>query len=137
MSVNLSQYRGVVGVFNGRFIHIKQHNIFKNVLSQSIIKQTMAKEIFSAFASFLIFSLISISWIFINLLLIKARFIYLSVVRISYICVLLTFVHRIWLHLIISNRSGDIEKNPGLKPNSWQSFFVCHWNLSSISAHNS
>ena len=118
MSVNLSQYRGVVGVFNGRFIHIKQHNIFKNVLSQSIIKQTMAKEIFSTFASFLIFSLISISWIFINLLLIKARFIYLSVVRISYICVLLTFVHRIWLHLIISNRSGNIEKNPGLKPNS-------------------
>ena len=62
MSVNLSQYRRVVGVFNSRFIHIKQHNIFKNAFSQSKVKQTIAKEMFSVFASFSIFLLISISW---------------------------------------------------------------------------
>ena len=67
---------------------------------------------------------------------IKARFINLPVVRISYFCVLLTFVHHIWLYLIISNRSADIEKNPGPKPNPCQSFSICHWNLNSISAHN-
>ena len=50
---------------------------------------------FSVFASFSIFSLISISWSFINLFRIKARFINFSVVRISYFCVLLTFVHHI------------------------------------------
>ena len=74
MPVNLNQYGGIVGVFNIRFIYIKQHNIVKNAFSQSKIKQTIAKEIFSVFASFSIF-LTSISWSFINLLWIKARFI--------------------------------------------------------------
>ena len=31
---------------------------------------------------------------------------------------------------------GDIEQNPGPKPNSCKSLFVCRWNLSSISAHS-
>ena len=30
---------------------------------------------------------------------------------------------------------GSIEENPGRKPNSIQSSFICHWNLKSISAH--
>ena len=29
-----------------------------------------------------------------------------------------------------------LKKNPGPKPNSYQSFSVCHWNLNSVSAHN-
>ena len=66
----------------------------------------------------------------------KSKFISLSFVRISYICVLLIFIHRIYLCLIIFNRSGDIEKNPGPMPNSYQSFSICHWNLNSITAHN-
>ena len=136
MPVNFSQYRGVVGAFNSQFIHVKQHNIFKSAFSQSKVKQTIAKEIFTVFTSFLIFLLISGSWSFINLLRIKARFISLLVFRISYICILLAFIHYIWLYLIIFNRSGDIEKNPGAKPNSYQSFSIFHWNLNSVSAHN-
>ena len=31
---------------------------------------------------------------------------------------------------------GDIESNPGPRPNSSQSFSICHWNLNSITAHN-
>ena len=38
--------------------------------------------------------------------------------------------------MITFNQNGDIEKNPGPKPNSCQSFSVCHWNINSISAHN-
>ena len=129
MPVNLSQYMVVVGAFNSRFIYTKQQNIFKNAFRNSKVKQTIAKEIFTVFTSFLISS----SWSFINLLRIKARFIILSVFRISYICILLTLTHHIWLYLIIFNRSGDTEKNPGLKANSYQSFY---WNLNSISAHN-
>ena len=30
---------------------------------------------------------------------------------------------------------GDIESNPGPRPNSGQSFPICHWNLNSIAAH--
>ena len=55
----------------------------------------------------------------------------MSAVRISYLCSLLTFVHHIWLYLIIPNRSGDIEKNPGPEPNSCR-----HRNLNSILVHN-
>ena len=32
--------------------------------------------------------------------------------------------------------SGDVEFNPGPKPDSIQSFSICHWNLNSMSAHN-
>ena len=38
----------------------------------------------------------------------------------------LTFVHHIWLYLIISNHTGDIEKNLGTKPNSCQGFSICN-----------
>ena len=86
MPVNLRQYRRVVGVFNSRFIHIKPSNLFKNAFSQSKVKQTIAKETFSLFASFPIFLLISISWSFANLVQIRARFINLSVVRSFYLC---------------------------------------------------
>ena len=72
MSVNLIQYRGVTGVFNSRFIHIKQRNIFKNAM---------------LFTSFLIFLLISSSLSFIDLFQMKYRFISSSVVRISHISV--------------------------------------------------
>ena len=126
MPINLSQYSGVVGAFNSQFIHIKQHDIFKNAFCQSKMKQTITKEIFTVFTSLLIFLLISSSRTFIKLLRSKVKFISLSFVRISYICVLLTFIHHIWLYLIIFNRSGDIEKNPGPKPSSYQSFSICH-----------
>ena len=42
----------------------------------------------------------------------------------------------VWLFFIRTKRSGDIEPNPGLKPNSCQSFSICHWHLNSISVHN-
>ena len=57
-------------------------------------------------------------------------------IRISYICLLLAFIHHIWLYLIIYNQSWDIEKNSGPKPNFYQSFSICHWNLNGISTHN-
>ena len=40
------------------------------------------------------------------------------------------------LYLIIFNRSEVIEKNLRTKPSSYQSLFICHWNLNSISAYN-
>ena len=46
--------------------------------------------------------------------------------RIFHIYALATYVFHIWLYLILTKRSGDIE----------QSFSICHWNLNSISAHN-
>ena len=56
--------------------------------------------------------------------------------RVLHIYALARYVFHIWLHLILTKRSGDIEQNPGPKSNSSQSFSICHWNLNSISAHN-
>ena len=58
------------------------------------------------------------------------------VIRIIHIYVLVTYVFHVWLYLILTKRSGDLEQNRGPKSNSCQSFPICHWNLNSISAHN-
>ena len=59
------------------------------------------------------------------------------VLRIFHIFVLVTYMFHIWVHLILTKRSGDIKQNLVTKSNSSQSFFsICHWNLNSISAHN-
>ena len=42
----------------------------------------------------------------------------------------------LWYFFRLLELSGDIEFNPGPKPDSSQSFSICHWNLNSMSAHN-
>ena len=42
----------------------------------------------------------------------------------------------IWYCKCLLQLSGDIELNPGPKPNSCKSFSICHWNLNSITSHN-
>ena len=46
------------------------------------------------------------------------------------------YVYHIWLCFKIIKRRGDIEENSGPKCNSNQSFFICHPNPNSITAHN-
>ena len=57
-------------------------------------------------------------------------------IRIFHIYTLVTYVFHVWLYLILTTQSGDIEQNPRPKSSSCQSLSFCHWNLSSISAHN-
>ena len=120
MPIKLSQYRGILETLKVDLLILSS----KNTFSQSKIKQTIAKEIFMIFRRLLIFLLVSSSWSFIKLLQIKPRCISSSVARIYYICVILTFVHHIWLYLILFYRNGDVEKKkiPGPKANSYQCF---------------
>ena len=37
---------------------------------------------------------------------------------------------------LVIRQSGDIEMNPGPKPNPCHSFSIRHWNLNSLTAHN-
>ena len=54
----------------------------------------------------------------------------------KFVCNLTCFyIYLFWLVYFL-NRSRDIEKDPGPKTKSCQSFSICHWNLNSISAHN-
>ena len=50
-----------------------------------------------------------------------------------------TFVSRKllrWLYILLITLSGDVALNPGPKRNAAQILSICHWNLSSICAHN-
>ena len=42
----------------------------------------------------------------------------------------------IWYWSCLLQLNGDIELNPGAKPNSCKSFSICHWNLNGITSHN-
>ena len=67
----------------------------------------------------------------------KQSQIYQLVIRQDFLYLCSINIHTSYLVIfIIFNGSGDIEKNPGPKPNSYQSFSICHWNLNSITAHN-
>ena len=44
------------------------------------------------------------------------------------------FIWFIWVHALLIRQSGDIETNPGPKPN--HSFSICYCNLNSLTAHN-
>ena len=41
-----------------------------------------------------------------------------------------------WISELQVVLSGDVELNPGPKPNSGRNFSVCHWNFNSVLAHN-
>ena len=54
-----------------------------------------------------------------------------------YISILLLYANHFWLYEIVLKISFDIEENSGPEPSSnHESFFICHWSLNSISAHN-
>ena len=52
------------------------------------------------------------------------------------ILIAIIFIQFIWVHALLIRQSGDIEMNPGPKPNPCHSFSICHWNLNSLTAHN-
>ena len=48
----------------------------------------------------------------------------------------LSYIHYVWLYYLAIKLRGDIKENPGPKANSCDCLSICHWNLSSICAHN-
>ena len=73
---------------------------------------------------------------FLSSLRAKRRTIHTCLNLILYISILIIYAKHFWLDEIVLKLSGDIKENPGPKPSSNQSFYICHWNLNSISAHN-
>ena len=56
-------------------------------------------------------------------------------IRFLFICIFYGSVH-IWLYTRTIDLSGDIEKNPGPRPSSFQNSSICRWNLNSLTAHS-
>ena len=132
MPVNLNQYRLAVGVFSSNFFIDKKHQIsFSNNPFQFSVNLTIS-DYFSIIltGSYTYFVLI----FFFLLNVVKYNFKVNSPKK--FVCNLTCFyIYLFWLVFFL-NRSRDIEKDPGPKTKSCQSFSICHWNLNSISAHN-
>ena len=135
MPVNLSQYRGSVGVFNNRnfFVQSKVSHFFHLSDINSNNNYNLA-----------IGPLILLNKITLLLLLLNLMFLFKSNgskhKKVIFIWILFsTFVSYNflrWLYVLLITLSGDVELNPGPKRNTVQTLSICHWNLSSICAHN-
>ena len=67
----------------------------------------------------------------------KVNIINIYLGRILYWNILCSFMPNLWFYkCLLQLLSGDIELNPGPRPNSCKSFWICHWNLNSITSHN-
>ena len=66
----------------------------------------------------------------------KIKTSYWSVLITFLFLIVITFIQFIWIYALLVRQSGDIDMNPGPKPNPSHSFSICHWNLSSLTAHN-
>ena len=133
MPVNLDQYRGVVGAFNSC---LYSKYIYINISLRMLDVLPIASAFLSILLTFIMFLLFSKRFCFTILLRKNIKIMTILLLRIFHIYALARYVFHIWLYLILTKRSGDIEQNPGLKSNSFQSFSICHWNVNSISAHN-
>ena len=132
MPLNLQQYRGAVLAFNSRFNH---NNIQNSGFHRRPIVSSIATAYFALLINFCTF-LSVISFCLIVVFRKNIKTINLLATKILFIYILSTYLFRVWLFFIRSKRSGDIEPNPGPKPNSCQRLSICHWNLNSISARN-
>ena len=46
------------------------------------------------------------------------------------------FIQFTWVDALLIRQGGDVEMNPGPKPNPCHSFSIFHWNLNSLTAHD-
>ena len=134
MPVNFAQYCGAVGTFNNRNIVPK---IIYSLLTCRIFRKRNRDIIFLVITLLCQITLIlSLSSSLLNNCHTKIETIHWSVLITFLILIVIMFIQFIWVHALLIRQSGDIEMNPGPKPNPCHSFSICHWNLNSLAAHN-
>ena len=124
MPVNLDQYREAVGAFNS---HLHCKNIYINISIRNLGMLPVASVFLSILLTFSMFLLFSKRFCFTVLLRKNIKIMNKILLRIFHIYALVTYVFHIWLYLILTKRSGDIEQNPRPRFNSFQSFSICHF----------
>ena len=135
MPVNVAQYWGTVGTFfnnlniEPKIIYILLTCRFFGKLNRSII--------------FLIITLLcsitlilSLSSTPLNSFDKKIKTIHWSVLTTFLILIVIMYIQFVWIHALLIRQSGDVEMNPGPKPNPCHSFSIFHWNLNSLTAHD-
>ena len=127
MMVNLNQYRRTVGFFDNRKILLKKTHgpsLPKKYLITHLIQTVI---ILIVLTERYVISLSSAK---------DVRFLRRSLFYSFYFAKAVLYINLMWLYSLAIKCSGDIEDNPGPKPNSCEFLSICHWNLNNISAHN-
>ena len=130
MPVNASQWRMEIGNFNNSISNSLCDCVFYLSKSLMVIAYLLYAVLFKH-----IVNLTFVLAIF-NAFFRTKNNIIIYLGRILYWNILSSFVSNIWYCKCLLQLSGDIELNPGPKPNSCKSFTICHWNLNSITFHN-
>ena len=125
----------------GYFSNYSTKHLRPNILSNA--RDISCKFVFSQFASiilFCIFFILSMSIVYAKFyfssFLYKVNYtrVYFSRYIISNFCSIVSLYVRYYIYIILL--CGDVELNPGPKPNSNKCFSICHWNLNSIISHS-
>ena len=122
MPVNLSQYRGTVGLFYSEFVPVKQSNIFYCAFFRNLDILTMISVLLSFFIYVYVMPSVINGLSRTLLLRGKSKSINSFVSKGLYVYMLVMFMRYIWVYSITIKMGGDIEMNPGLNPSSDNKF---------------
>ena len=115
MPVNLAQFRGRVRSFNKLNIAAK---IICSLLTCRFFQKPNRNIIFLVITLLYSITLIlSLSSAILNNFYTKTKAIYWSVLITFLMFIVIMFIQFIWIHALLITQSGDIEMNPGLRPN--------------------
>ena len=130
--VNVSQWRMEIGNF-----HNSISNSFCNcVFYMSKSWMVIAYLLYAALLKDIVNSTLVFAFFFFVVFRTKVNVIIIQFEHILYWNILSSFISNIWYCKCLLQLTGDIDLNPGLKPNYWKKLLGCHWNLNSITSHN-
>ena len=136
MPVNLSQYRGSVGIFNNRNFFVQSKFSHFSYLSDN---NTTNNNINLTIDLLFLLNKIALVLLLLNLMFVfkcngskHKKIIFIWTLFSTFVSCNLLY----WLYIFLITLSGDVELNPGLKRKATQTPSICHWNLNSICAHN-
>ena len=130
MPVDIVRWRGEIGTFNNRKKIYFYNGSFCLLIALIYAFAWSLLQIFSIFSIFFAIN----SRLFFFAITIIFRKVRLQLITLLYSVMIVNVI--LWYLFRLLELSGDIEFNPGPKPDSSQSFSICHWNLNSMSAHN-
>ena len=135
MQVDIVQWRGEIGTFNNRkkiYFYKGSFCLFSALIYTFV---WLLLQIFSMvrFTVNLIYFAINSRLFFFAITRIFRK-VRLQLITLLYSVMIVNVI--LWYFFRLLELNGDIEFNPGPKPDSIQSFSICHWNLNSMSAHN-
>ena len=124
MPINLTQYRGTVGVFNNRNLPIKKTcDIFYSRLLQQLLSKIYSIKI-------LVFLLMfAIRFVICIITAQNVRLVHRSFFKSLCFITIVLYIYYVWVYFITIKLSGDIEENPGPQSNPCSISCICHWNL--------